>query len=43
MKTIVFASMNPKKANEIQHMAPKNINILCLKNIPETVNLPQAE
>ena len=43
MKTIVFASMNPKKADEIQRMAPENINILCLKDIPETLNLPQAE
>ncbi len=43
MKKIVFASCNAKKTAEIQRMAPKNIQILCLKDIPEATNLPQAE
>lgn len=43
MKTIVFASMNPKKAEEIQRMAPKCINVLSLKDIPEADGIPQAE
>lgn len=43
MKTIVFTSWNPKKAVEIQRMAPKGIKIVCLKDIPEISNIPQAE
>lgn len=43
MKQIVFASCNQKKAEEMQRMAPDNIKILCLKDIPEAANLPQAE
>lgn len=43
MKQIVFASCNPKKAQEMQRMAPENIKIICLKDIPEVANLPQAE
>ena len=43
MKTIVFASMNPKKAEEIQRIAPKCINVLSLKDIPEAAGIPQAE
>ena len=43
MKQIVFASCNQKKAEEMQRMAPDNIKILCLKDIPEATNLPQAE
>ena len=43
MKTIVFASMNPKKAKEIQRMAPEGITVLCLKDIPEAEGIPQAE
>lgn len=43
MKTIVFASMNSKKAAEIQRMAPDYIKILCLKDIPKAYGLPQAE
>lgn len=43
MKKIVFASWNPKKAVEIQRMAPEDIKIVCLKDIPEAVNVPQAE
>ena len=42
-KTIVFASMNAKKAAEIQRMAPEDIQIVCLKDIPEVANIPQAE
>jgi len=40
---IVFASGNPKKANEIQRMAPESIEVVCLKDIPQAVNVPQAE
>ena len=43
MKQIVFASCNQKKAEEMQRMAPDNIKILCLKDIPEATNLLQAE
>ncbi len=43
MKKIVFASWNQKKAVEIQRMAPEDITIVCLKDIPEAVNVPQAE
>lgn len=43
MKQIVFASWNPKKAIEIQRMAPKSLKIICLKDIPEATNIPQAE
>ncbi|MBR0350669.1 MAG: non-canonical purine NTP pyrophosphatase [Clostridia bacterium] len=43
MTTIVFASMNPKKVEEIQRMAPKYIKVLCLKDIPEAQGIPQAE
>lgn len=42
-KTIVFASMNPKKTVEIQRMAPDNIQIICLRDIPEALGVPQAE
>ena len=40
---IVFASWNSKKAEEIQHMAPKGIEIVCLKDIPEAAGIPQVE
>ena len=43
MNEIVFASWNPKKAAEIQRMAPESIKIICLKDIPEAINVPQAE
>jgi len=43
MKTIVFASWNPKKATEMQRMAPEGIKVICLKDIPEADNVPQAE
>lgn len=43
MKTIVFASWNPKKAVEIQRMAPENIKIICLKDIPKAENISQAD
>ena len=43
MKTIVFASWNPKKAAEMQRMAPEGIKVVCLKDITEAVNVPQAE
>ena len=43
MKKIVFASWNPKKAAEIQRMAPENIQVVCLKDIPEATNVPQAD
>lgn len=42
-KTIVFASLNPKKAVEMQRMAPKGIKILCLKDIPEATDIHQAD
>lgn len=40
---IVFASKNKKKAEELQRMAGKEVKILCLKDIPETEKIPQAE
>ena len=40
---IVFASKNIKKAKELQRMAPKDIKILCLSDIPEAKKVPQAE
>lgn len=43
MKTIVFASCNFKKAAEMQRMAPDGIKIVCLKDIPEAANVPQAD
>ncbi len=43
MKKIVFASWNPKKAAEIQRMTPEGIEVVCLKDIPEAANVPQAE
>lgn len=43
MKKIVFASGNYKKAEEMQRMAPDNIQVLSLKEIPEASNVPQAE
>ena len=43
MKTIVFASLNPKKAAEIQRMAPEDIEVVCLKDIPEAANVDQAD
>lgn len=43
MKRIVFASWNPKKAAEIQRMAPEDIQVVCLKDIPEAADVPQAE
>lgn len=43
MKKIVFASWNQKKAVEIQRMAPKEIKVVCLKDISKAANIPQAE
>ena len=43
MTTIVFASLNKKKAEEIQRMAPECIKVLCLKDIPEASGISQAE
>lgn len=43
MKKIVFASWNSKKAAEIQRIAPEGIKILCLTDIPEIANVPQAD
>lgn len=43
MVTIVLASMNPKKAEEIQRMTPHYIKVVCLKDIPEAAGIPQAE
>ncbi len=40
---IIFASWNPKKTEEIQRMAPNGVIINCLKDIPEAVDVPQAE
>ena len=39
---IVFASWNAKKSAEIQRMAPKNIEIICLKDVLEAEGIPQA-
>ena len=43
MKTIVFASWNPKKAAEMQRMAPNDVKVICLKDIPEAANVSQAD
>lgn len=43
MKTIVFASWNQKKAAEMQGMAPEDVKIICLKDIPKIANIPQAD
>lgn len=43
MKTIVFASMNSKKAAEIQRLSPENIKIIYLKDIPEAVGKEQVQ
>ena len=43
MTKIVFASWNSKKAAEIQRMAPEGIQVVCLKDIPEATNVPQAD
>lgn len=43
MEIIVFASWNQKKAVEMQRMAPEGIKIVCLKDVPEAMNVPQAE
>lgn len=44
---IVFASMNKKKTEELQQMAKlvssKNIEIVCLRDIPEAEGIEQAE
>ena len=40
---IIFASWNSKKAAEIQRMAPKGVEVICLKDIPEAQGMPQAE
>lgn len=42
MRKVVFASWNPKKAVEIQRIAPKDMKIICLKDIPEAKNIPRA-
>lgn len=41
MKKIVFASFNQKKATEMQRMAPEDIEIISLRDVP--VDIPQAE
>ena len=43
MRKIVFASWNSKKAAEIQRMTPEGIKFVCLKDIPEAADIPQAE
>lgn len=43
MKKIVFASWNPKKVEEMQRVELKGIKIVCLKDIPEAANVPQAD
>lgn len=40
---IVFASWNPKKLEELKRMAQNNVEIICLKDIPEIKGIPQAE
>lgn len=40
---IVFASWNPKKTAEMQRMAPEGIEIVCLKDVSEAANVPQAD
>ncbi len=40
---IIFASWNAKKAEEIQRMAPEGVDVICLKDIPEAADVPQAE
>lgn len=41
--TIVLATKNPKKAEEIQRMVPNNIQINCLSELPEAEGISQAE
>ena len=43
MRKIVFASWNHKKTAEIQRMTPEGIKFVCLKDIPEAADVPQAE
>ena len=40
---VVLATKNPKKVIELQRMAPESIQILCLSDIEEAKNIPQAE
>ena len=40
---VVLATKNPKKVIELQRMAPKSIRILCLADVPEAKDIPQAE
>jgi len=40
---IVFASWNYKKLEEIKRMAPNEIEIICLKDLPEAQGIEQAE
>ncbi len=40
---IICASMNPKKATELLRMAPEDVEVICLKDIPEANGVPQAE
>lgn len=40
---VVFASKNKKKALELQRMAKGKIELICLSDIKEAENVPQAE
>lgn len=40
---IVLATKNPKKAVELQRMAPSNLEIICLKDVEDALKIPQAE
>ena len=40
---ILFASKNAKKTAEVQRMAPKKIEVVCLSDIPEAAGIPQTE
>lgn len=42
-KEIIFASYNSKKNEEIQRIAPQDVEIISLKDLPEAEGIPQAE
>ena len=43
MKKIIFASWNSEKTAEIQRMAPEDIEVVSLNDMPEATNVIQAE
>ena len=43
MRKVVYASMNKNKAEEIQRIAPNDMQIICLKDIPDAYDIPRAK